>query len=322
MAEIRAKLKALDTKNNGNTNTDNSVYPHWNLPDDGTALIRFLPDGDSENTFFWIEKQVIKLPFPGVKGQDETKEILVQVPCMEMWQETCPVLTEIRPWFNDGELEDLARKYWKKRTYLLQGFVQEDGLDKDEPPENPIRRFNISPTIFKIVKAALLDPDMEYNPTDYVNGTDFRINRTKDGTWADYTTSKWARKETALSQSHLEDIKEHGLADLSQYLPKKPTAEGVAIISQMFEASVNGDLYDPELFAEHYKPYGLQFTPSNNGTSGDLPFETPAPAAVTEEKIGEVVSAADAGQTDPAPAADAGQSANDILAILRNRESS
>ena len=48
-----------------------------------------------------------------------------------------------------------------------------------------------------------MDPDMENIPTDYVNGTDFRLSKTMKGQYADYSTSKWARKERSLDETEL-----------------------------------------------------------------------------------------------------------------------
>ena len=42
---------------------------------------------------------MIRLPFSGIKGDMNSKPVVVQVPCVEMWQETCPVLSEVRGWF-------------------------------------------------------------------------------------------------------------------------------------------------------------------------------------------------------------------------------
>ena len=42
----------------------------------------------------------------------------------------------------DASLEDMGRKYWKKRSYIFQGFVNENPLN-ETAPENPIRRFVI-----------------------------------------------------------------------------------------------------------------------------------------------------------------------------------
>ena len=165
LAELRAKLAAQDQRQTGTRETDNAIYAFWNIPNDTTATMRFLPDGDESNTFFWQERQMIRMPFPGVKGQDEAKPVTVNVPCIEMWGETCPVHAEIRPWFKDPALEDIGRKYWKKRSYIFQGFVVNNPLEGDANPENPIRRFVINPSIYKIIKAALMDPEMENLPT-------------------------------------------------------------------------------------------------------------------------------------------------------------
>ena len=201
LAEIRAKLLEQETRRGPGTNTgDNAIYTFWNIPENTTATLRFLPDGDTENTFFWRERQMIRLAFPGVKGHDESRSVTVQVPCIEMWGDACPVHAEIRPWFKDTSMEDIARKYWKKRSYLFQGFVIENPLAKDETPENPIRRFVINPSIYKIIAAALMDPDFVEIPTDYEQGTDFKLTKTQQGQYADYSTSNWARRDRSLNE--------------------------------------------------------------------------------------------------------------------------
>jgi len=160
LAEIRAKLLEQETAQSGGNRRsgggDNIVFPHWSIDENTSATLRFLPDADETNTYFWKERQMIKLEFPGVKGQDENKSVLVQVPCVEMWKEQCPVHAEIRPWFKDPSMEDMARKYWKKRSYIFQGFVTQTEMTEENAPESPIRRFVISPQIYKIISAALM----------------------------------------------------------------------------------------------------------------------------------------------------------------------
>jgi hypothetical protein len=49
LAEIRAKLLAQDTKTDRKTSQgggDNTLFPHWNIPEGSSATIRFLPDAD------------------------------------------------------------------------------------------------------------------------------------------------------------------------------------------------------------------------------------------------------------------------------------
>lgn len=187
LAEIRAKLQEMESRGGGSlASRDNSVFPHWNIPEGSTARVRFLPDGDSKNTFFWVERAMIRLPFSGIKNQVGSKPVMVQVPCVEMWNETCPILTEVRPWFKDKSLEELGRKYWKKRSYIFQGFVRENPLSEDTAPENPIRRFVVSPSIYPIITAVLKDTEVEEMPTDFDRGLDFSITKTTKGQYADF----------------------------------------------------------------------------------------------------------------------------------------
>ncbi len=231
LAEIRARLQAAENKQGGqSTGGDNSIYPHWNMEEGQSATVRFLPDGNNKNTFFWVERAMIRLPFNGVKGEMESKQVMVQVPCVEMWGEACPILAEVRTWFKDKSLEDMGRKYWKKRSYLFQGFVRENPLSDDKSPENPIRRFIIGPQIFTTIKGALMDPELEELPTDLVRGLDFRISKGSKGGFADYNGSKWARKESALTEAEQAAIEKHGLYDLATFLPKKPTDVELKVI--------------------------------------------------------------------------------------------
>ena len=325
LAEIRAKLQSMESNSKGNSQaqSDNAIYPFWNIDEGSSTLLRFLPDSDPNNTFFWVERQMIRLTFPGVVGGDQ-KPTTVQVPCMEMFGENCPVLTEVRPWFKDPSLEDMGRKYWKKRSYIFQGFVNENPLD-ETAPENPIRRFVIGPQIFNIIKSALMDPEMENLPTDYVAGTDFRLSKTTKGQYADYSTSKWARKESALTEEQLAAIDTHGLYNLNDFLPAKPTAEGVQAIAEMFQASVDGELYDPAKWGNFFKPYGLD---TGTQTQSTVAPAQPAPAVQTPATesvapVAETTAPAPAAETvATAPAEDTGKkSADDILNMIRNRQS-
>ena len=47
LAEIRAKLQAQSSKPQGEGQIgDNAIYPHWNIPENSEAVLRFLPDGN------------------------------------------------------------------------------------------------------------------------------------------------------------------------------------------------------------------------------------------------------------------------------------
>jgi hypothetical protein len=317
LSEIRARLAASENKQGGGQSTggDNSIYPHWNMAEGDSATLRFLPDGNTKNTFFWQERSMIRLPFNGIKGEMESKQVMVQVPCMEIWGDTCPVLTEVRTWFKDKSLEEMGRKYWKKRSYIFQGFVRENPLADDKAPENPIRRFIIGPQIFTTIKSALMDPELEELPTDYLRGLDFRISKGAKGGFADYSGSKWARKETALTEAEQAAIAEHGLFDLSTFLPKKPGEVELKVIKEMFEASVDGQSYDTERWGQYFRPAGVT-APAGSATTESAPpapVATSAPASDFDDEEPAVASA-------PVEAKPATQKAEDILAMIRARQ--
>ena len=329
LAEIRAKLKAQETgSNNRSSGGDNSIYPFWNIKEGESATMRFLPDGDADNTFFWKERLVIKLPFAGVKGDTDSRPVQVQVPCMEMYGETCNILNEVRGWFKDPSLEDMGRKYWKKRSYIFQGFVTDNPLSDDTTPENPVRRFIIGPQIFQIIKQALMDPDMEELPTDYTAGVDFRLNKTSKGGYADYSTSNWARRDRPLGDAEMAAVNAHGLFNFSDFLPKKPDETAIKVMQEMFEASVDGEAYDADRWSQYFRPSGMQArtgdpqkAASVNATATSQ--SAPAPAAAVEAapfeadvKVAEAAIAAPAAEAAPA----AGGGASDILAMIRSRQ--
>ena len=323
LAEIRARIAAADTKgtNKGPTNqSDNAIYPFWNIDEGASATLRFLPDGNPDNSFFWVERAMIKLPFNGVKGGDN-KLITVQVPCVEMYGDNCPVLAEVRPWYKDESLKELAGKYWKKRTYLFQGFVRQNPLGDDVTPANPIRRFIVTPQIIPIIKTGLMDPEMSELPTDYNAGLDFVIRKASKGGYADYSTSNYARKETPLTEAELAAIDAHGLYNLADFLPKKPSEAELRIIKEMFEASVDGRPYDNDKWGAYYRPYGLAAPEGTSAPQTTASTETSAPAVVHEPMEEHDDTPPFAADPIVVPPTTSNDKAQDILAMIRARQS-
>jgi hypothetical protein len=155
-----------------------------------------------------------------------------------------------------------------------------------------------------------------------MRGLDFRIAKTSKGGYADYNTSKWARKESALTEAEQAAIEKHGLFDLSTFLPKKPTDVELKIIKEMFEASVDGKPYDTERWGQYFRPAGVQ-APAGSA---------PAPTAHTDEPAAPAPAAVSApspfADEDDVPTATApiakpaagNQNAQDILAMIRARQ--
>jgi hypothetical protein len=197
-------------------------------------------------------------------------------------------------------------------------------MNEDKTTENPIRRFIIGPQIFATIKSALMDPELEELPTDLLRGLDFRITKTAKGGFADYSTSKWARKESALTEAEQAAIETHGLFDLSTFLPKKPTDVELKVMKEMFEASVDGQPYDTERWGQYFRPAGVN-APAG-GSAPAVSHDEDAPASVA--KAAQTVTSSAFDDDEPvvasapvqaAPAAGANK-AEDILAMIRARQ--
>lgn len=321
LAQIRANLAAQSERQNRSqeprqNNFDRTTYPFWNLETGKESTVRFLPDADTSNGFFWVEKQMIKLPFAGIKGESDNRPVIVNVPCVEMYNDgsVCPIIAEIRPWWNDPSLKEMARTYYKKRSFIYQGLIVEDGLNEEEVPENGVRRLDIGPQLHEIIKASLVDPDMEVNPTDYVDGSDFRILKSSKGEYADYSTSKFRAKSRPLSADEAGIIDTYGLKELKSYLPKKPTAEEMEIIKEMFQASVDGEPYDADAWGQYFRPAGMR------GVTGDpvanrSDYETVTLTPAVAQAISQPVAKEETTSTESSASR-----ADDILAKIRARQ--
>lgn len=333
--KIRELLKQEEDRKNGaqnrqNNNLDKTIYPFWDIAENTNTTIRFAPDADPNNPYFWVERIMIHLPFPGIKGQIGGKPVEVRVPCMTMFgDKDDPIIAETRPWWDIDDLKEKARQYWMKRSYFYQGFVVKDGLNEENPPEKLLRRFIIGPQIHQIVKAYILDADVQEMPTDYVNGVDFRIAKTMKGKHADYSTSTWARTSRPLDERCMDAIEQHGLYDLKDFLPKRPTAEEQAIIKEMFEASVNEELYDEERWGKYYRPFGARDDESSTASASprvakvEPRVSAPVSAPVVDDVADDyapfdtptqVATTAAPAQSEPK------KSTDQILQMIRNRQ--
>jgi len=166
-----------------------------------------------------------------------------------------------------------------------------------------------------------MDPELDELPTDYLKGLDFRIAKTSKGGFADYSTSKWSRRERAISDVEQAAIASHGLFNLSDFLPKKPTDVELKVMKEMFEASVDGEAYDLDRWGQYFKPAGMgQATGDPNKASAPRASAPAAPAASEEydDEPAPAVTAAPAAA--PAASGEGSSRAQDILAKIRARQ--
>ncbi len=177
----------------------------------------------------------------------------------------CPIVAATKHLWDKDETKDLARVYYKKRSWIFQGLVVNSPLSEENAPENPIRRFVINKSIYEIVYSSLLEPNFESLPTDYEGGRDFTIRKTKKGEWANYGTSNWSfAGPRSLNEAERAVVAKHGLFNLKDALGAVPTADGVAAIKAMFEDSFAGKPFDHDSYGQFYRPYGSR----NSGDAG------------------------------------------------------
>ena len=320
LAEIRALLAAEQAKaeaaKNGTfvgSGQPDAFLAFWNIPENQDLNLRFLPDADPNNTYFWREREMINLEFNGVKGV-HTDKVRLQVPCNEMWvANSCPVLTEIRQWYKVAKEtgnEDLAKqasKYWKKKSYLFQCLIAPNSVEvkDDNAPENPIRRVLVNKDLFEKIKSILMNPDVEELPTDFEHGRDFRVIKSKNaGGFNNYDASQFKFSERPLNGDELAAIEQYGLFTLNEFMPKQPTPEELNAIREMFEASCNGEAYDPARWAAFYRPAGVQ-KPATGSTTDTKTISAPTTTASVQttpvvETKQEVEQSAPAVETAPA----------------------
>lgn len=289
--EIRKELQAAQEKAQGGGGKSNygasDVFPFWNIPEGTSALVRFLPSENPDNPYFWRERQIINIPFKTVEGHPELTDVTVSVPCMKMYNKknVCPITSDTRSLWGTAQ-EDIARIYWPKKSFLYQGFVIESELSESETPENPIRRFIINKSIHTLIEAALLDPDMDANPSDEQHGYDFRIVKQKKGQYADYSTSGFSRRPRALGQDELDAISQYGYFNLEEFLPREPDSTMLDTIVAMYEESRKPNSEFKLEWANFYTPKGVQL--NLNAQSSPAPAQQNAPvqqAAPQEQEV-------------------------------------
>lgn len=343
LEQIRAMIKAQTEKEQaikdgtftGERQAD-SFLAFWNIPDNTALNLRFLPDGDVNNPFFWRERDMIRLTFNGVVG-GTTDTVSVQVPCNEMWvPKSCPILNELRQWYTvaketgDKELEKRASSYWKKKSYLMQCIVAPGSCEvkNDIAPENPIRRVLVNKDIFTKVKSILMNPGVSELPTHYERGRDFIVIKGKNGSGHNnYDQSQFSMGERVLNEQELSAIDQYGLFDLGEFMPKQPTAEELQAIAEMFEASVDGKPYDPSRWAQFYRPAGVQ-KPQQvaqavtvNTPVAQAPVTQVTQAPVQAAAVTQVTETAEVQTVETPAAAPAAAAASDLVARLRARNS-
>ena len=255
MAALRASVTAQKAKQAAGNGPATQTYAYWLTPENGTSLIRPLPDRNEENPFPYVTKFQSSLPFQGVLGTDKTEEVFVKVTSPKTFGMDCPITAAIKPHWEHEATKPIAKQYYPKPIYIASALVVKSGFSEEKVPENPIRILHLNKSLYEAMLAGLMDPEIEELPTDFTRGRDFKINKTKKGVYANYSTSGFSMKERPLSSEERAGIEKFGLVNLSDLLGKAPDQEELDAIMEMFEASMNGEPFDVERWGKWYGGY-------------------------------------------------------------------
>lgn len=216
----------------------NNYYPFWDMNVGESATVRFLPDKNNENPLgFIIEKKQHKLT---INGKDR------KVPCLDMYGEKCPICQLSREYYKAKD-EANGKKYYRTVQYIAQAIVVNNPLPVNEEEGDPtgkVKLIAMGKQIYKNIKDTFESGELDQLPYDYERGTDFIIKKDKQGEYASYSLSKFARRERALDEDTIASIE---LVDLRTVLPKNP---GLDKVQAMLEADMTGEAYDDGNTAE------------------------------------------------------------------------
>jgi len=294
--ELKAAFKQQEAKSENSGYWD-KFYPFWKMEEEQQALVRFLPDQNEDNPMgFVVENLSHKL---NVNGRERV------VPCLKMYGESCPCCELSRKYYDEKD-EKMGLKFWRRQEFIGQILVLNSPFDYPiSDDENPVRLIMLGPKIFKLIQAAFGSGDLEENPTDFSNGYDFRIVKSKQGQWADYMLSKFVPKQSAVPGDLLDRMVLNNLADYRTRRIDRATMEA------MIQADLSG-----ASFEEKDKNTGSV----DKEQAVKSAVESPKAGVKAEALVSSTKSEASAEVVEAKPASDVGtKSAEDILARIRDR---
>lgn len=238
----------------------------------GSVTVRFLPASQdvAENEArpkFWLPKKVIRLRFD---NPDQTgSEVVLTIPVMQMFKggktEDDLILKQVKVLYDEAdklakageeerakEIRAKASYHWTRGECIAQGWViRANGFNEADPPENPIRLFELNKQVMNIIQSSVNseDPDtrLEYWPVHGKKGSHFVIKKTKSGEWPSYTSSCFARQTTPWTTEQTESIATHHLWRLEDFLPARPSDDEYQLLAQIVEQSIAGDrVWNPD----------------------------------------------------------------------------
>ncbi len=206
--DLNSLKNAFANQNQGSNEQNDrwaKYYSFWKMDFGEQAVVRFLPDADQDNPLGFITENVThKIT---VNGKQKT------IPCLSMYGKQCPCCDLSRKYYDEeGDNSANGRKYWKKREYLAAVIVRNSPIDIENAEETKI--VGLGPKIYKSIQEAFASGDLENPPFWTKGGHDFRIKKTQQGEYADYSLSSFAPRPSDLTEQEMSYVEEITLSDL------------------------------------------------------------------------------------------------------------
>lgn len=257
LAALRNRFEEQKKQKEERDSNKSSYYPFFAMDFDKEAIIRFLPDANENNPdLFMISSNTHNLE---LNGQQE------KVPCMKNYgHSSCPICDVSQGYYKkEGKNSVNGKKYWTKKQYLARVIVIKDPLPVKEGSESyqgKICVIALSGDLYAKIMSAIMSPSdpLPYMPDDLKNGTNFIIRKTKNGEYASYDNSGFARNS---SPCPIEIDPEKDLVDLSTFLKREPSQDEV---EKKLQASLTGIPYDDGSSAFRQTRTGIQSLLNNS----------------------------------------------------------
>lgn len=236
LARLQQRFEQQQQEQENRRSNTTGFYPFFQMEDGKDAIVRFLPDANQENPdLFLIQNNSHKLILNG----KETK-----VPCLGNYGKKCPICEASQAFYKqDGKDSKQGKYFWRKVQYLARVLVVEDPIKPKEGQEsfkNKICVITLNGDFYKKIMAACTsksDP-LPASPDDLKNGTNFIINKQKNGEYSSYDNSRFARNSSPISID-IDETKD--VIDLSTLLKAEPTYDE---LSEMLNCHLNNTPYN------------------------------------------------------------------------------
>jgi hypothetical protein len=222
MNALRARFKSnTRTTTRSNTPSDSRYYPFF-LAEVGTeSIVRFVPDKNEDNQWFFLERDLHQIP---VNGE------IKKVPCLKMYgHASCPMCESSRLYYKkEGKQSATGKQLYRKRDWLSQVYVKKDALpvnaEANENFEGKVKAVVVTSQVYEAIDISLEDVDEP--PHLYKGGCDFIIRPTQDGNYRSYVRSRFAKSPSDLDDDIIDYI-EASIVDLRTLLPAEPNIDDV-----------------------------------------------------------------------------------------------